>query len=135
MKKIILDTNFLMIPAAMKVDIFSEIERIMDEPYEIYVLDKTMDELNKIIKEQPGKHKAAAKLALDLAKHKKLKILRAKSLNMAENSKNIIVDDSLVSISDKDTIIATQDGELKKNLHQKGAKIIILRGKKHLEIR
>jgi rRNA-processing protein FCF1 len=124
-----------MIPGTFKVDIFSEIHRIMDESYQICVLDRTVDELNKIVDEQPGKHKAAAKLALDIVNHKKIKIIRAKSLNMAVNSKDTIVDDSLLSISGEDTIIATQDAKLKKSLHEKGAKIIILRGKKHLEIR
>jgi rRNA-processing protein FCF1 len=124
-----------MIPGSFRVDIFSEIERVMDEPYQICLLDRTVDELNKIFNEQTGKHKAAAKLALSLIKHKKPRILRAKSLNMAADSKNTIVDDSLLSISGEDTIVATQDSELKKKLKSKGAKIIILRGKKHLEIR
>ena len=45
MKKIILDTNFLLIPAQFKVDIFDEIDRIMIEKYQLFVLDKTIDEL------------------------------------------------------------------------------------------
>ena len=135
MKTIILDTNFLMIPGSLKVDIFSEIERIMEESYHICVLDATIVELNKIINEQTGKHKSAAKLALGLIMHKKLKVIRTKSLNMPENSKNTIADDSLLTISGEDTIIATQDQELKKSLLERGNKIIILRGKKHLEIR
>ena len=52
MKTVLLDTNFLLIPAQFKVDIFSEIDRICTFQYEIAVLDKTIDELNKIIKEQ-----------------------------------------------------------------------------------
>ena len=135
MKKVILDTNFLMIPGALKVDIFSEIERIMEESYELYILENSIDELRKIIEEQKGKHKAAAKLALDFIEHKKLKVMRAKSLNMPVNSKNSIVDDSLLALAGTDTIIATQDAALKKSLQLKGAKIIILRGKKYLEIR
>ena len=42
--KIILDTNFLMIPSMFKVDIFSEIERICDFKYELCIVDKTLDE-------------------------------------------------------------------------------------------
>ena len=45
MAKIILDTNFLMIPAQFNVDIFSEIHRICDFKYELYIIDKTIDEL------------------------------------------------------------------------------------------
>ena len=45
MKKIIFDTNFALVPAQLKVDIFSEIVRIMDEKYEICVLKETISEM------------------------------------------------------------------------------------------
>jgi uncharacterized protein len=137
MKKIFLDTNFLMIPGSLKIDIFSEIARIIDEPCELYVLDKSIDELNGIMDKQKGKEKSAAKMALQLIELKNIKILvtKQKSLNMPINSKKSIVDDILVSISDSDTIVATQDSLLKKTLAAKGIKTLILRSKKKLEIR
>ena len=51
-QKVLLDTNFILIPAYFKVDIYAEINRLMLGKYEVYVLDKTMDELNKIIETQ-----------------------------------------------------------------------------------
>ncbi len=137
MKKIFLDTNFLMIPGSLKIDIFSEIARIIDEPCELYVLDKSIDELKGIMDKQKGKEKSAAKMALQLIELKNIKILvtKQKSLNMPINSKKSIVDDILVSISDSDTIVATQDSLLKKTLAAKGIKTLILRSKKKLEIR
>ena len=57
MHKIILDTNFLLIPPTLKIDIFSEIEKIMGEPYRLYILDMSIDELNNISKTQKGKSK------------------------------------------------------------------------------
>ena len=75
MYKVLLDTNFLLIPANFRVDIFSEIDRICDFKYQIVVLDKTIDELNKIIEKQKGKHKQAAGLGLKLLKTKHIKIL------------------------------------------------------------
>lgn len=122
MKKIILDTNFLMIPSQFKVDIFSEIDRIMNNQYELYVVKGTIDELNNIIEKQRGKHKLAAKLALQLIKAKGLKILYI-------NQKP--VDDVLVKLS-KEYIIATQDKELKKRIKNNK---IILRKKKKLELK
>jgi len=118
MKNIILDTNFLMIPAQFKVDIFSEIERIVNDKYQIYVLKGTIEELNKIIKEQKHKHKMAAKLALKLIKAKGLKILDI-------NQKPV---DKILTELSKEYIIATQDKELKKEIKNK----IILRQKKYL---
>ena len=75
MKQILLDTNFLMIPGTLNVDIFSEIDRIIHEPYSIEVIDTTLEELEKIIKEKKGRYKIAAKLGLALVRHKGLKII------------------------------------------------------------
>ncbi len=121
--KILLDTNFLLIPAIFKVDIFEEIKRIVNEPYKLYILDKTIDELKKIVKEQKGKHKEAAKIALQFVKQK--------SLNTIKNSTKDSVDDIIVDIAD-DYVVATQDKELKKRLKEKNIRIITLRAKKYL---
>ena len=136
MLKIIFDTNFLLIPASLKVDIFSEINRIIDEPYELFIVDKTIDELNDIIKNQKGKHREHAKIALQIIKQKNIKVIdvKQKSLYMTANFDEHIVDDILLQIADKNTIIATQDKELKKKLSEKGVKTIILRNKKYLEL-
>lgn len=124
MQKIVLDTNFLLIPGQFKIDVFSEIDRICIFKYRIYVLDKTVKELKKIVREQRGKSKEAANLALQLLKRKDLKILRTKS----EKG----VDELLLGL--KGYIIATQDAELKRKLRKKGAKLIIMAGKKHLRM-
>jgi len=121
MKKIILDTNFLLIPAQFKVDIFDEIDRIILEKYELFVLDKTIDELNKIIndKKQKLRNRKAAKLGLQLLKSKKVKIIKTRE--------DLLVDDLIVKL--KGYIVATQDIGLKNRI--KG-KIITLRAKKKL---
>ena len=93
MKKIILDTNFLLIPAQFRVDIFSEIQRIADFRYQLCILDKTLAELKKINQEQRGRYKAAVKLALDLIKKKKPKVIKTSSQKY--------VDDLLVEYSEK----------------------------------
>jgi len=123
MKKIILDTNFLLIPYQFKVDIFEEIERTADFNYSLNVLDKTIDELNKIIDEQKGKHKEAAKLALSLIKNKNIKKIK---------TKEGLVDDLLL---EQDAIVATQDKELINRLKQAKKKVIQLRQKKYLIIK
>src|SRR3989338_2216273 len=69
---IVLDTNFLLIPGQFKVDIFRELERIIDAPYRLVVLDATIDELKELRdkKGAKGKDKDAAKLALKLVQAK-----------------------------------------------------------------
>ncbi|MFC1801603.1 PIN domain-containing protein [Nanoarchaeota archaeon] len=121
MKKIILDTNFLLIPAQFRVDIFTEIQRVADFKYQLCILDKTLIELKKIHQEQRGKYKAAVKLALDLIKKKKPKVIKTTSEKY--------VDDLLVEQSKKGAVIATQDIGLKRRLKKP---IITLRQKKRL---
>lgn len=119
-KRIILDTNFLLAIGQFNIDIFSELERICDFPYSIYVLDKTVDELNRIASGK--KDKASAKLVLDIIKDR-VKILK---------TKKGYADDLLVDLAGKDTVIATQDKGLKKRIK---TKIITMRQKKYLVFR
>lgn len=108
MKRVIIDTNALMAIAEMRIDVFSEIERICDFPYEIYVLEGTIKELEKIMVEQRLKYKRMAKLALALLRAKKISVLP--SLGG--------VDDYLVRCSEKGDVVLTQDMELKKRLQR-----------------
>ena len=106
MRKIILDTNALMAIAEFKIDIFSELERVCDFTYDLYILEGTIKELRKIMEEQRQKFKRAAKLALANVK--------AKAIKKIASSK--YVDDELVELSKKGDLVLTQDIELKKRL-------------------
>jgi|SRR3989338_6885994 len=123
MKKIILDTNFLMIPLQFRVDIFSEFQRICNFNYELYVFDETVNELKNIMQKQPSKHKKAAQFGLKLINLKNIGILKAKG----SNTDRVIIDNS-----DKETIVATQDRLLRKKLLDKGISVVLLRQKKYL---
>jgi len=121
--KIILDTNFLLIPIQFKVDIFSEIDRICMFKYKLYIVDKTIDELNKIIEEQKGKHKLAAKVALQFVKKKGISVIKTKEGP---------VDDIILDLLGEGHILATQDALLKKRAVKKGIRIISMRSGKYL---
>lgn len=112
MEKIILDTDFLLIGLKNRVDIFGELKRICDFNYEVFVLDKTIDEL---------KGKKMEKLALDFIEAK-LKIY-----NTPRNKK---VDDLLLDMDN--IIVCTQDKELKEKLKKRKTRIITIRQKKYL---
>lgn len=122
--KIILDTNFLLIPAQFKVDIFSELDKLGTN--QLCILDRTLEELKKIIKKQSLKNKKAAKLALSLIKFKKIKIIKTKSTKKT--------DDLILEIAKKKkkNAVATQDKLLKQKLNENKVKIITLRQKKYL---
>lgn len=129
--KVILDTNFLIIPGEIGVDIFSEVDKVVTEPYELCIIDKTMEELKTLIMKY-GKKKEGfnAKLGLIMAKQKGLKTL--------PSSKEEYVDATILRIASKNpekTIIATQDKQLQGELRKISTRIISLRQKKYLELR
>jgi len=126
-RKILLDTNFLLIPYQFKVDIFTQIDKISIFKYKIFILDKTLQELNKIVEEQKGKNKDAARIALKLISIKDIEVIKT------ESNKN--TDDTIYGIALKDDfIVATQDKDLKRKLVNQGCKVIILKQKKILAI-
>ncbi len=120
--KIYLDTNFLLIPAQFKVDIFEEIRRIMDKPYELFIFDKSLDELDNLGKKS-GKIKRQVKLTKSLLKSKVLNIVP-----LPLDAKT--VDDGLLQLTG--SIVATQDSALKKQLAAKNTPMIVLRQKQYL---
>lgn len=125
MKRIIIDTNFLMIPSQFRVDIFSEFNRVCNFNYELFVFEQSINELENIIEKQPMKYRKAAQFALKLIKLKGIEIIKSEQKD---------VDSLILDNLSQDTIIATQDTKLKKELLKKGASIIILRQKKYLEL-
>ena len=127
--KIILDTNFLLIPGELGIDIFSEVHRIMDEPYEICVLDKTLDELQAIISRSKGKEGFNAKLGFIMVKQKSLKTIKSSAHDYTDKA----ITEFARKHPDK-TVVATQDKELKKALQKIPVRIIVLKQKKYLSL-
>ncbi|MBR9703758.1 hypothetical protein GOV10_06970 [Candidatus Woesearchaeota archaeon] len=142
MKKILLDTNFLLIPGQFMIDIFTGIEKIMNEPYVLVVLDKTMNELEKF-GQGKSKDARAAQLAIALVMARKANSPtlwdRLFGLKPSEQAKLQIVkagigyvDDAIVKLGDKETIVATQDKILKQRLRKKKIPTITMKGKKKI---
>ena len=125
MKKIIVDTNFLMIPYQFKVDIFSELGRICDFNYKLCIFEESINELRSIISNSKGKDKKAAEVAL--------KLISLNNINLIKSSKKD-VDSLILENLDDAMVIATQDIALKKKLLEKGASVVILRQKKYLQL-
>ena len=122
MRRILLDTNFLIDLIKFKVE-FEKFLEIFEEPIELSILSSSIKELEKIASGK-GKSSNLAKLALETIKLKKVNVL--------ENEEE--PDKAFLSIADKNTIIATNDSKLRKKLRKLGIKTIYLRGKKRLEV-
>jgi rRNA-processing protein FCF1 len=119
--RIVLDTNFIMVPFQFGVDIGSELDRILGFKYELCTTDSVMRELMLLSREK-GKSGRAAKASLELAKN--LTIIPA------EGS----ADDALLALASKDMIICTNDKVLKEKIKRKGAPLIYLRQRKYLQL-
>ena len=125
-KKIVLDTNFLLIPARFKVDVFAELRRVLDVDYEVYFPDVCWNELESLAKGK-SRHAREAKIGLELAKSKGVKTLVTGQKGHA--------DDIILRLAEKERFItATQDLTLAKRLRSKGLISIVLRNKSHLEV-
>jgi rRNA-processing protein FCF1 len=127
MRQIILDTNFLLIPVTQKVDIFSEIDRIIPERYQLYIIDKSLDELDNIAKTAKQKDRSAAAFAKQLIIKKNIQIINT-------GKKNTVDEEILLNAKKGTTIVATQDKMLKNQLKMLQIPVIILRQKRHLQI-
>src|SRR3989344_8018120 len=106
MKRIVLDTDFILEALKNRIDVKVELARIMDYNYEICVLDRTIDEL---------KGKKGEKLARTFIE----------SLKIIETSRDKSVDELLFGLND--IIVATQDRGLKEKLKNRDIAIITIR--------
>jgi len=120
--RIILDTNFLIDLSRYKIDL--ENINMFTGKKEIITLDLVVKELNTIAISRKRDSKYA-KLGLKLINLHKIKILPSSEKN---------VDKALINLGNKNTIIATNDAELRKKLRSIGVKTIYLRAKKRLEL-
>ena len=117
--KVVLDTNFLMIPGQLKVDIFQELQKGLYFPFELYCASGSIKELEKLAQEGKMVDRRAAKVALQMVSKYGIKLIDTGDQH---------VDDALVKLGD-DYIIATQDTGLKRRL----TKYVYLRQKKYIE--
>jgi len=123
MKKIFLDTNFLIDCIKFKID-FGEIYRLIEEQYEILIPSSVLKELKKM---SVGKTKDSdfAKIALRLVEQKGFAIIEMKGKT---------TDESILKSVGKNDVVGTDDVELRKKLKTLGNKTIYLRAKKYLDI-
>ncbi len=121
---VIIDTNILLLPGVMGLDLFGEIERIAPASRPA-VVSETIEELKRLA-EGNGKDANAASLALAVLKKKDILILPDRQGH---------TDDSIIAYAEETgCMVATQDKDLRKRVRDCGCKAIALRTKNHLEI-
>lgn len=118
--KVILDTNFLVIPEEKKIDIFTEIKK--KEPNTEFIILKS---IKREIEQMDTK---ASKIAEQLIKKKDVKVVETQS-------KKEHTDDQIVDYAEREnTAVATNDKELKKRCWKKEIPVIFLRSGKKIDI-
>ncbi|MBM3291697.1 hypothetical protein FJY84_03370 [Candidatus Bathyarchaeota archaeon] len=124
---IIFDTNFLMLPIRFGIDIFEQLDRLLDFSYQASVTKSVINELN------------------DLKKNAKSSLTKEIDFALSTLSKYKIIDDSLNNEGSVDLhllklakensyVVATTDSELRRRLRDERIPVIYLRQKNHLAL-
>jgi len=122
MKKIILDTSFILTCAKQKIDFFEWLE---NNGYEILIPSNVVEEIEKIIKsKKKTRFRDAAKISAVLIRSRDVNFIDLKGKN---------VDNSIINFAreNPDAIVATLDREIQAKIKNKK---LIIRANKNLVI-
>ena len=86
---VILDTNFLTVPAQFGVDVFSEAERVLERNIEFIVLESVLSEIKAKFERAKKTESRKFKIALDLVE-------RCRVVELDHSLKGTTVDDQLL---------------------------------------
>ena len=121
--RILVDTNFLLIPIRFKVDIFTVSADAVNDLTEFYVSSRVLEEI-RFLKE---------KSKPSFVKELRLAETFAGQCILIEDPSDGEVDDSLVSLAlRKGMVLGTSDAELRRKASAAGVKVIYLRQKSYL---
>lgn len=126
MRGVILDANFLLLPFQFRIDIFSEIERLIGK-FEPIVLSTTLDELKKLSSLRSTKVGRLARSAIEMTK-------KCRIVNVDVKSGESYDDVLLRVAKENNYIVATNDRRLKRRLREAGIATIFLRERAYLQI-
>lgn len=119
--RVLLDSNFLMIPGKFKVDVFRELENF-GRP-ELFTIDLVISELRGLASGK-GRDALHARLALALVDKKGVRILKSGGKDADAELEKLA--------SGRDFMVCTQDRALQERLKKEGVAVIFLRQKKLL---
>ncbi|PTD94445.1 DNA-binding protein [archaeon SCG-AAA382B04] len=121
--KVILDTNMLMTPEQFGINLFSELDRVINKKYQPILPKSILNEIQNIYENGKGENKRAASIALDL-------INDCEIIETEEEG-----DDAIMEVAKKyESAVASNDSELIKRLKNNNIPVIILRQQSHLEM-
>lgn len=119
--EVIADTSFLMIPGMFGVDIFSELERLLERRCALLIPSPVLQELKQISERGKPRERAAARVGLQLAR-------RGSVVEIGGGADEAIIELAV----QKRCAVGTTDKALIKELRRKGIPVIYLSHKSHL---
>jgi len=125
--KVILDSNFLFIPAKFQIDVFEDLAKLLNQRFEPVLLSSIYQELKTMAEKGAPSRRRQASLALKLAeKCKKIDVEK----HLEETNDDVILRIALLWKSP----VATNDRELRRKLRARATPVIYLRSKNRLEL-
>jgi rRNA-processing protein FCF1 len=125
--KVILDSNALFVPLQFKIDVFSELERLLNKRFELILLSAVKRELERLAEKGAPRMRKNACLALRFAERCRLVEVDAEA--------SVPVDDVVVEAAkDWGATVFTNDKQLRKRLRDISVPVIYVRQKSRLEI-
>lgn len=118
--KLLVDTNFLLVPVRFKLDVFEETQNAVNDIVEFYVSSRVLDEIQVLKNRSKGNFVRQLKLAEKLAEN----------CIVIEDNSRTMVDQSLVDLAlDHDMVLGTTDAELRQKARKAGVKVVYMRQK------
>jgi rRNA-processing protein FCF1 len=125
--KVVLDANFFFLSSQFNVDVFEELENLLNRRFEPILLSSTQKELQGLAESSSPKQRKQAQLALRLAE-------KCRVVDVEKGLKETY-DDVIVRVAAEwKSPVATNDRELRKRLRKVGVPVIFLRQKRRLEM-
>ena len=125
--KVILDSNALFVPLQYKIDVFTELQQLLNRNVEPILLSTVKQELETLANKRSAKTRKNAAFALTLAE-------KCTYVKITEKSKEFTDDAILRTAKAWKTPVFTNDKLLKKKLRDISMPVIYVRAKSRLEI-
>ncbi len=125
--KVILDSNALFVPFQFRIDVFSELERLLNRRFELVVLSAVKRELEVLAEKGAPKMRRVASCALKFAE-------RCRFVEVA-TSFSALTDDVIVEVAAEwGAVVFTNDKLLRRRLRDISVPVIYVRQNSRLEI-
>ncbi len=138
---VLLDANFFLVPAQFNIDIYAELERQMPGPYEIFLPDIALGELEAKVKRNVEDHRGSQgtlgrqlNLARQIAQQHKVKEIHVERVAGKPVDTLLLLLAADIKARGSLVIVATNDANLRQKARAAGHATAWLRAKKIVEV-